>query len=123
MKVIDILDRIANGEEVPKHIHIRDVDSYTWQEDVKEYWSDRDENNLLSDLDLSSTNLKEDVEILEEDKKIRKIKVNYSPDIEEKIFYEDGDNPRHCVLGDAGTELLINKINEIIDKLNEMEKE
>ena len=62
-------------------------------------------------------------EIIEEDKKIRKIKVNYSPDIEEKIFYEDGDNPRHCVLGDAGTELLINKINEIIDKLNEMEKE
>ena len=123
MKVIDLLNKIANGEEVPKHIHIRDVDSYTWQEDVKEYWSDRDENNLLSDLDLSSTNLKEDVEIIEEDKKIRKIKVNYSPDIEEKIFYEDGDKPRHCVLGDAGTELLINKINEIIDKLNEMEKE
>ena len=123
MKVIDLLNKIANGEEAPKHIHIRDVDSYTWQEDVKEYWSDRDENNLLSDLDLSSTNLKEDVEIIEEDKKIRKIKVNYSPDIEEKIFYEDGDKPRHCVLGDAGTELLINKINEIIDKLNEMEKE
>ena len=123
IKVIDLLNKIANGEEVPKHIHIRDVDSYTWQEDVKEYWSDRDENNLLSDLDLSSTNLKEDVEIIEEDKKIRKIKVNYSPDIEEKIFYEDGDKPRHCVLGDAGTELLINKINEIIDKLNEMEKE
>ena len=117
--LIDLLNKIANGEEVPKHIHIRDVDSYTWQEDVKEYWSDRDENNLLSDLDLSSTNLKEDVEIIEEDKKIRKIKVNYSPDIEEKIFYEDGDKPRHCVLGDAGTELLINKINEIIDYIME----
>ena len=70
MIVIELLNKIANGEEVPKHIHIRDVDSYTWQEDVKEYWSDRDENNLLSDLDLSSTNLKEDVEIIEEDKKI-----------------------------------------------------
>ena len=76
MIVIELLNKIANGEEVPKHIHIRDVDSYTWQEDVKEYWSDRDENNLLSDLDLSSTNLKEDVEIIEEDKKIKHIE-NY----------------------------------------------
>ena len=59
-----------------------------------------------------------DFEVIEEDKKIRKIKVNYSPDIEEKIFYEDGDKPRHYILGDAGTELLINKINEIIDYIN-----
>lgn len=55
----------------------------------------------------------------EEDKKIRKIKVNYSPDIDEEIFYEDGDKPNHCVLGDAGTKLLINKINEIIDYIME----
>ena len=54
----------------------------------------------------------------EEDEKIRKIKVEYSPDIEEKIFYENVNKPRHYVLGDAGTELLINKINEIIDKIN-----
>ena len=49
---------------------------------------------------------------------IRNIKIDYSPDIEEKIFYEDGDKPYHCILGDAGTELLINKINEIIDYIN-----
>ena len=110
MKVIDLLNKIANGEEVPKHIHIRDVDSYTWQEDVKEYWSDRDENNLLSDLDLSSTNLKEDVEIIEEVKKIEKIEMCtggiMSFDSVENITTELKDN-----------------INEIIDKLNEMEKE
>jgi hypothetical protein len=70
MKIIDLLNKIANGEEVPKHIHIRDIDSYTWQEDIKAYWSDRDENNLLYDLDLSSTDLNEDIEILEEEKKI-----------------------------------------------------
>lgn len=61
---------------------------------------------------------KETKPLNEEDKKIRKIKVDYSPDIEEEIFYEDGSKPRHYVLGDAGTELLINKINEIIDKIN-----
>ena len=57
-------------------------------------------------------------ELIEEDKKIRKIKLCYSPDIDEEIFYEDGDKPNHCILGDAGTKLLINKINEIIDKIN-----
>jgi hypothetical protein len=60
-----------------------------------------------------------EVEIIEEDKKIKKLKVEYAPDIEEKIFWENGDKPNHCILGDAGTELLINKINEIIEVLNE----
>ena len=35
------------------------------------------------------------------------------------LRYEDGDKPNHCILGDAGTELLINKINEIIDYIME----
>ena len=112
MKVIDILDRIANGEEVPKHIHIRDVDSYTWQEDVKEYWSDRDENNLLSDLDLSSTNLKEDVEIIEEDKKIEKMtplnNVSGASDLVAISQMQWENNLR-----------IERKINEIIDYLEE----
>ena len=118
MKVIDILDRIAKGEEIPL-IKYRD-EILHWNKE-KDRFEDKDGMNTLYEMDFSELN--DEVEIIEEDKKIRKIKVNYSPDIEEKIFYEDGDKPRHCVLGDAGTELLINKINEIIDKLNEMEKE
>ena len=109
MKVIDLLNKIANGEEAPKHIHIRDVDSYTWQEDVKEYWSDRDENNLLSDLDLSSTNLNEEVEIIEEPKKIEKIEMCtggiMSFDSVENITTE-----------------LKDKINELIDEINNLKE-
>ena len=109
MKVIDLLNKIANGEEVPKHIHIRDVDYYTWQGDVKAYWSDKDENNLLSDLDLSSTDLREDIEIMEEDKKIEKI----------KILNSDYGND----ISSSGVALdlitLKNKTNEIIDYLME----
>ena len=123
MKVIDLLNKIANGEEVPKHIHIRDVDSYTWQEDVKEYWSDRDENNLLSDLDLSSTNLKEDVEIIEEDKKIEKIQQRtdtglFGSMVNDEIKVAEAINKQANYLSD-----IVSTINEIIDKLNEMEKE
>lgn len=118
MKVIDLLNKMANGEEVPKHIHIRDVDSYTWQEDVKEYWSDRDENNLLSDLDLSSTNLKEDVEIIEEDKKIEKLELTNGGLTLHKIIDEiERDIPASSV-----ERTLVYKINEIIDYINK-EKE
>ena len=59
-------------------------------------------------------------EVIEDNKKIKKLVMDYAYDIEEKIFYEKGDKPNHCIVGDAGTELLIGKINEIIDKLNEV---
>ena len=105
---------------MPKRIMYRGVE---WVYNDRQYYRVDGEHlrNIWSGYNFNI--LDDEVEIIGEDKKIRKIKVNYSPDIEEKIFYEDGDKPRHCVLGDAGTELLINKINEIIDKLNEMEKE
>ena len=111
MKIIDLLNKIANGEEVPKHIHIRDVDSYTWQKDVKAYWSDRDENNLLSDLDLSSTDLKEEVEIEEEKK------------IPEKLDWNKNDftYPEGNLMSEETADMLMeiqNKVNSVIDYLN-----
>ena len=102
MKVIDLLNQIANGEEVPNHIHIRDVDYYTWQEDVKAYWSDSDENNLLSDLDFSSIDLKEDIEIIE-DKKI------------EKLWFSVYEMER---VNKEVLEKIEKKTNEIIDYIN-----
>lgn len=112
MKIIELLTKIANEEEVPL-IKYRDKILH-WNKE-KDRFEDKDGMNTLYEMDFSELN--DEVEKIE-DKKIRKIKVDYSPDIEEKIFYEDGDKPRHCVLGDAGTELLINKINEIIDYIN-----
>ncbi len=111
MKIIDLLNKIANGEEVPKKIHIRDLDKYTWQEDVKAYWSDVDRNDLLSDLDLSETDLKEDIDIIEEPKE-HKIpeKLNQTlnrVDIEEDYY-------RYIMKNRF-------KINEILDYLEEIE--
>ena len=115
MKIIDLLNKIANGEEVPKKIK---YDGIEYEEEpcymlyeVTGECSESQLKNLLND----------QVEIIEEDKKPKKIEIEYSPDIEEKIFYEDGDKPNHCILRDAGTELLINKINELIDKVNSLE--
>ncbi len=50
-----------------------------------------------------------------------KLEICYSPDIEEEIFYEKGNKPNHYVLGDAGNKLIISKINEILDYLEEKE--
>jgi hypothetical protein len=122
MKVIDLLNKIANGEEVPKKIHIRDLDKYTWQEDVKAYWSDVDENDLLNDLDLSATNLKEDIDIIEEpqEHKIpKKIKI-YDNSINIDKAFETGTTTffREDI---ELFQCLSNKINEILDYLEEIE--
>lgn len=120
MKVIDLLNKIANGEEVPKKVKVGYY--YYEYEENGEYINTENTEDLLFDFDSYyplERCLNVEAEVIEEDKKIRKIKVNYSPDIEEKIFYEDGGKPNHCILGDAGTELLINKINEIIDYIME----
>jgi hypothetical protein len=111
MKVIDLLNKIANDEEVPKKIHIRDLDKYTWQEDVKAYWSDVDENDLLSDLDLSATNLKEDIDIIEEPQEHKipeRFRINYEIDEENTI------NMKEATMLECD---LACKINEILDYL------
>ena len=126
IKISDLVNKVINREEMPKEV-LFDGNIYKWCNDIGDYRKDgwgsclmiRDIFNNFNRYGSLYNMLFEDVEIIEEDKKIRKIKVNYSPDIEEKIFYEDGDKPNHCILGDAGTELLINKINEIIDYIME----
>lgn len=112
MKVIDIMQKVAN-KEIFK-FRINDINYYV---DKSNHICEEDGTKVEWYIDDEWLNM--NAEVIEEDKKIRKIKVNYSPDIEEKIFYEDGGKPNHCILGDAGTELLINKINEIIDYIME----
>ncbi len=105
-KIIDILIKIANNEEVPKKIKYQDK---IWE--YKEYNSDykNEDINLFEDL-FKKFNTKYfinyGVEIIEEPKKIEKCK-----------NYED-------FLGiDDYIEHLKNKINELIDEINKMKEE
>ena len=85
MKVIDVLNRIANGEEIPEKIKYElKINTYLHCHYVPECLND-------------------EVEIIEEDKKIEKFEFG---EIEDREHYE-----------------IKRKINEIIDKLNEMENE
>ena len=114
MKVIDLLNKIANGEEIPQLIK--------WNGDIYdklgcEYYMLNDRNiTLFGDiLDNNGKYLNDEVEIIEEDKKIEKIE--YIVDEDGILFIDGFDDGREQKLQIA------KKINEIIDKLNEMEKE
>ena len=93
MKIIDLLNKIANGEEVPKKVKYDNIYEYDYDEKNYAYFF-IDHYNYLFDEDITQI-LDDEVEILEEEKKIP-----------EKIYYV-GD--------DVEKEIITNKINEIID--------
>lgn len=96
MKVIDLLNKIANGEEVPEKIKYSGLD-YQFQHNCMEYLTDYGTCFIRN---ISSKSLNNEVEIIEdtpkEDKKITKLN--------EHIFVD--------------VHSIVLKINEIIDRLN-----
>ena len=104
MKVIDLLNKIANGGEVPKKIK---YDGMIWKfEEDKLYYSD---NVWLDDYCNISQILNDEVEILKEEKKIpEKFKINYEIDEENTINL----TPATMLECDLAC-----RINEIIDYL------
>ena len=106
MKVIDLLNKIANGEEVPKKIKY-DNDIWNYDEISRDYIlidKSGEEALICEELNLMFA-LNDEVEIIEEDKKIEKIDVNHLQQIKKW--------KRAKILG--------KKINEIIDYLEEKE--
>lgn len=110
MKVIDLLNKIANGEDVPKKVKILDKELLpeyriiTWNKDLGLYeYKDGDEFDRV----LDKHHLNIEIEIIEdtpkEDKKIDKI----------NTIIQVSDKDQHLI-----NSILKNKINEIIDRLN-----
>ena len=119
MKVIDLLNKIANGEEIPQLIK---WNGYIYDKLGCEYYmlNDRDITLFGDILDTNGKYLNDEVEIIEEDKKIEKLEIVHN-----------GSANAYALLNEYGTKcaltkhskVMCDKINEIIDKLNEMEKE
>jgi hypothetical protein len=104
MKLIDIFNKIANDEPVPKKVKFND-EIYTYKPEWKDY-ADEDEHYGLFVDTISNTYqitkmLNEEIEIIEEDKKI------------EKIEKPDGYSAENYI------EEMFNKINELIEVINE----
>ena len=100
MKIIDLLNKIANGEEVPKEIKYND-DIYFYCKPCQIYELQSDKELCGEDLYHRIDNLNDEVEIIEEDKKIEKL-----PMI---------DGTANILLTTNQTR---RKINEIIDYIN-----
>lgn len=115
MKVIDLLNKIANGEEVPKKIKYDTKNYYFRNYDYKEYDIVEDyideQTSFIDCIDFYKLN--DEIEIIEEDKPIEKLKIafldNYEPnEIDRKCWNRLNEHQ--------------DKINEIIDTVNELKK-
>lgn len=104
IKVIDMLVKIANGEKVPKKIKFKhSIWEYCKDGNTQDYINDYDKC-LMEFLAINKDGLNQDVEIIEEPKKIEKLPKNIT------------DNA--CATRDQRT--IANKINELIDEISNL---
>ena len=101
MRIIDLLNKIANGEEVPKKIKYKGHIYQYQYKDIKEaniinYYHSEETHHHLIDGGWHDIRLNDEIEIIEEEKK--------KP---EKINIYNYDEPD-----------IMRKVNEIIDYLN-----
>ena len=108
IKIIDLLNKIANNEEVPKKINFRG-NIYEWEDG---WYLTKEKNYKVclggkkEDHNILITAFNEDVEIMEEPKKIEKINRNRYP----------------------GTDIdplddILDKLDELIDAVNELKRD
>lgn len=111
MKIIELLTKIANGEEVPKKIKFKNT-LYTLIEygiSTRLYQSIEPPYEVL---EINTTVLNDEIEVIEEDKKIEKIDLDWV-----EVFDFKEQSQQDCV------KTVFYKINEIIDYINKENKE
>lgn len=121
MKIIDLLNKIANGEEIPETIY-RFGEPYYFNEERRTYCDKHDtELGHIVAIDMI---LNEEVEIIE-DKKIEKLdfyEVNGGGDEFDKFYLKNnGQDIFLCTDNDDFEIIVLKKINEIIEELNRRE--
>ena len=128
MKIIDLLNKIANGEEVPKKIKY-EKDTYIHIDNYCYYCEDT--NLILSDRIFAEySKLNDEVEIIEEPKKIEKLDVallgqcdNWLRCPTNKVTKQDVElNPYIIDNIRENTLYFQRKINELIDEINNLKE-
>lgn len=108
MKVIDLLNKIANEEEVPEVIEVNYTKLY-WDGEI--YWTEDGEEDLSDLICMSNFNLNRRVITIRAEKEVKKIQ-NINIDISGNEIERMPNNYE-----------LKEKINELIDVYNELIKE
>ena len=105
IKVIDLLNKIANSEEVPKKIKYHWEYEYRYDEDRNEYCYMNNQNERFDDEWFIIAMLNDEVEIIEEEKE------NEKPiqELKNKRFTKNQKQ-------------IAGKINEVIRAINELKK-
>ena len=116
IKIIDLLVKIANGEEVPKKIRIDHwCYKFEWVEHLANYYDEEAGLDLMEVLSMSEEELNYGVEIIEEDKKIEELKIN---DGKLNGTRENGNN--YCYTLSAPQTVMVLKIIELTKAINEL---
>ena len=126
MKVIDLLNKIANGEDVPKKIRYQadshKKDLYTYNEYTGDYEREIGLNLFvylfMKERITGFLNNEVEVEIIEEDKKIEKLE--HWVDVESWV--KGNDLEKGLEEQSEFNKNIYYKINKIIDKLKELDK-
>ncbi len=109
IKIIDLLNKIANDEEVPKKIMF-DAWLYIYDEEEKTYYDEEDRTLWQS---YNFKILTDEVEIIEEPKKIDKITVR-----EKTLGFPSGEWTARNM-----DKAFAIKIDELIDEINNLKEE
>lgn len=110
IKIIDLLNKIANEEEVPLKVK---YDNYIWvlRKQFNDYWND-EQYLFIGGFDMfedAMCFLNDEVEIIEEEKEIEKLNL-------------DTDELLKNVVITAQDYVIEGKINELIDAVNELKR-
>ena len=123
MKIIDLLVKISQGERMPKKIK---YEGYVWKYDkvAKDYYrNDIDEEYiyLFQDLFKKETGffINNEVEIIEENKKIEKIKILIDDINTEYVANATGEKLSYL----KSDLMFADRINELIDEVNKLKGE
>lgn len=129
MKIIDLINKIAKGEKVPKRIRIEHwCYKFEWVEHLENYYDEDSDIDLMSALTMNKEELNYEVKIIEEDKKIEKIDKRV---LSQNLMISNSNAPIdekwklvQKLIYDNSIEIekVKNKLNELIDEVNKLKE-